>query len=72
MSLILTMENKTARLTVLVDPIKKKAFEELCAGQDLTPSQVIRQLMREYMVRYSADYSTKSLIADNELGLPVA
>lgn len=54
------MENKTARLTVLVDPIKKKAFEELCAGQDLTPSQVIRQLMRDYMARFGIDYSTKN------------
>lgn len=36
------MENKTARLTVLIDPIKKQAFEELCAGQDLKPSQVVR------------------------------
>lgn len=54
------MENKTARLTVLVDPVKKKAFEELCFGQDLTPSQVIRQLMREYMERHGIDYSTKS------------
>jgi hypothetical protein len=54
------MENKTARLTVLVDPIKKKAFEELCASQDLTPSQVIRQLMRDYMERFGIDYSTKS------------
>lgn len=60
------MENKTARLTVLVDPIKKKAFEELCAGQDLTPSQVVRQLMREYMTRYGVDYSTKSIIANKE------
>lgn len=57
------MENKTARLTVLVDPVKKKAFEELCAGQDLTPSQVIRQLMREYMASHGIEYSTKSKIA---------
>lgn len=57
-----TMENKTARLTVLVDPVKKKAFEELCASQDLTPSQVIRQLMREYMEKHGVEYSTKSKI----------
>ena len=58
------MENKTARLTVLVDPIKKKAFEELCASQDLTPSQVVRQLMRDYMERFGIDYSTKSNVAE--------
>jgi hypothetical protein len=54
------MESKTARLTILVDPRKKKAFEELCAQQDLTPSQVIRQLMREYLARHGIDYLAKS------------
>ena len=57
------METKSARLTILVDPTKKKAFEQLCAAQDLTPSQVIRRLMREYLERHGIDYSTK-----NELG----
>lgn len=54
------MESKTARMTVLVDPIKKQAFEQLCASQDLTPSQVLRQLMREYMEKFGVDYSTRS------------
>lgn len=56
------MESKTARLTVLVDPVKKKAFEQLCAAQDLTPSQVVRQLIRDYLERHGADYSTKSTL----------
>lgn len=43
------MELKTARLTVLIDPAKKKAFERLCARQDVTPSQVVRQLIRDYL-----------------------
>ena len=54
------MESKTARLTVLIDPIKKKAFEELCAAQDLTSSQVVRQLIRDYLDAHGASYSTKS------------
>ena len=54
------MESKTARLTVLIDPIKKKAFEELCAGQDLTPSQVVRQLIREYLDSHGVTYATKA------------
>ena len=33
------MELKTARLTLLIDPAKKAAFERLCAQRDLTPSQ---------------------------------
>lgn len=53
------MENKTARLTVLIDPVKKSAFEQLCAAQDLTPSQVVRQLIRDYLDKYGVDYATK-------------
>ncbi|HVO90098.1 MAG TPA: ribbon-helix-helix protein, CopG family [Casimicrobiaceae bacterium] len=44
------MERKTARLTLLIDPRKKKLFEELCAAQDLTSSQVVRRMIREYIV----------------------
>lgn len=43
------MDLKTARLTILIDPAKKQAFEQLCRGQDMTPSQVVRRLIREYM-----------------------
>jgi len=50
------MESKTARLTVLIDPAKKKAFEQLCAQQDLTPSQVVRQLIRNYLSEHGVEY----------------
>jgi hypothetical protein len=50
------MELKTARLTLLIDPAKKAAFEALCAQQDLTPSQVVRQLIREYLARHDVSY----------------
>ena len=43
------MEKKTARLTVLLDPSRKAAFEKLCRSQDTTPSQVMRQLIREFI-----------------------
>jgi len=43
------MENRTARLTLLVDPNKKREFERLCALEDVTPSQKIRQFMRDYL-----------------------
>lgn len=56
------MESKTARLTVLIDPVKKKAFEELCAAQDLTPSQVVRQMIRDYLAQHGKSYRTKSRI----------
>ena len=44
------MENRTARLTVLIDPRKKRLFEEICAQRDLTPSQVVRRLIRQYII----------------------
>lgn len=47
------MESKTARFTVLLDPRKKQMFEEICAAQDLTPSQVVRQLIREYVIAHA-------------------
>lgn len=50
------MEEKPARLTVLIDAEKKKAFEELCASQDITASQVVRQLIREYLVKHGVQY----------------
>jgi predicted transcriptional regulator len=56
------MENKTARLTILIDPVKKKALEELCAGQDLTSSQVVRQLIRDYLEAHGVSYATQSKI----------
>jgi len=50
------METKSARLTVLIDPDKKRAFEQLCATQDLTPSQVVRQLIRDYLDKHNVSY----------------
>ena len=50
------MEQKTARLTLLIDPNKKAAFERLCAKQDRTASQVVRQLIRDYLVEHSVTY----------------
>ncbi|HTN32503.1 MAG TPA: CopG family transcriptional regulator [Marinobacter sp.] len=43
------MENRTARLTLLIDPEKKAAFEALCKQEDVTPSQKVRQFIREYV-----------------------
>ena len=45
------MQDK-ARLTVLIDPAKKKAFEELCSSLDVTSSQMVRQLIREYLEKH--------------------
>lgn len=50
------MEKKTARLTLLIDPAKKVAFEQLCASLDLTPSQVVRQMIRDFLARHGVSY----------------
>lgn len=50
------MESKTARLTLLIDPHKKAAFERLCALQDRTASQVVRQLIRDYLAQHGVEF----------------
>jgi hypothetical protein len=45
----LSPEERTARLTILIDPRKKTVFERLCVEEDSTPSQVVRRLMRAYI-----------------------
>jgi hypothetical protein len=61
----LALEERTARLTILIDPRKKTVFERLCAEEDLTPSQVVRRLMRDYIESrtgkpWSADAEVRS------------
>jgi hypothetical protein len=43
------MENRTARLTLLIDPNKKAVFERLCTAEDVTASQMVRKLIRDYI-----------------------
>lgn len=43
------MEQRTARLTLLIDPKKKAVFESLCSQEDVTPSQKVRQFIRSYI-----------------------
>ena len=61
------MELKTARLTVLIDPAKKKAFEELCARQDVTPSQAVRRLIRQYLAEHGASFVPSGAEAEEGL-----
>jgi len=59
------MELKTARLTLLIDPNKKAAFERLCAQQDRTASQVVRQLIRDYLAQHGVEGLLGELAADH-------
>jgi hypothetical protein len=43
------LEMKTARMTLLLDPGKKRALEVYCAQHDLTPSQLVRGLIRDFL-----------------------
>jgi hypothetical protein len=54
------MEDKPARLTILIDADKKKAFEEVCAAQDSTASQVVRKLIREYLAKHGVEYKYRN------------
>jgi hypothetical protein len=62
------MELKTARLTLLIDPAKKAAFERLCARQDQTPSQVVRRLIRDYLTQHGVTYVPSGAAAPPEPG----
>jgi len=64
------MELKTARLTLLIDPAKKAAFERLCARQDQTPSQVVRRLIRDYLTQHGAAYVPSGAAAPVEAKRP--
>ena len=57
------MELKTARLTILIDPAKKTAFEALCRTQDMTPSQVVRRLIREFMEQHQSEARARRPVA---------
>jgi hypothetical protein len=45
----MSQEQRTARLTILIDPRKKAVFERVCSDEDATPSQVVRRLIRRYI-----------------------
>jgi len=46
---VVHLEERTARLTILIDPRKKVVFERLCAQEDLTSSQVVRRMIRAFI-----------------------
>ncbi len=60
----MAIEKRTARLTVLIDPRKKAVFEQLCAEEDATSSQVVRRLIRDYIEQRTGSPWTPE---DNEI-----
>jgi Ribbon-helix-helix protein len=64
----LITEERTARLTILIDPRKKAVFERLCAEEDSTPSQVLRRLMRRYIEERTGQPWTPLPVAESSPG----
>ncbi|MCD6034718.1 MAG: CopG family transcriptional regulator [Rickettsiales bacterium] len=60
------LENRTARLTILIDPNKKKAFEELCTRLDTTPSQAMRQMVRDFLAKHNVAWTPGDAGADDD------
>lgn len=64
------MENRTARLTLLIDPKKKAVFEQLCAEADVTASQMVRQFIRDYIeARLGPDWRDQ-VLGEGDTGRP--
>lgn len=49
------MNTKPARLTVLLPPESKQDFDALCAELGLVPSQVLRDLIADFIEREDKD-----------------
>ncbi len=60
------MEQKTARLTLLIDPDKKRALELWCAEHDTTSSQLVRRLIREHLERERVAWQPGGLNPEKE------
>ncbi len=45
----LPSKERTERMSVLIDSRKKACFEALCKVEEVTPSQVVCQLIQEYI-----------------------
>lgn len=61
-------ENRTARLTLLIDPDKKATFERLCANDDMTPSQMVRKFIRDYIEQRLGPEWREEVFKDRESG----
>ena len=55
------MQEKPARLTILIDPKSKKEFEKIGAGQRTTSSHMVRTLIQEAARTLYAGYNHSHL-----------
>lgn len=61
------MECRIARLALLITPTKKGIFEEICNLQDLTPSQAIRQLIRNHTQQYDTQEQMAQMLMNAKM-----
>lgn len=62
----MTIEKRTARLTLLIDPDKKAVFEHLCNQLDVTPSQMVRKFIRDFIEQeLGPDWRNQVLTGEN-------
>ena len=60
------MEDRSAIITLRIEPGLKKAFEQLTASMDRTPSQMLRGYIRHAVQQYAEEH------AQGELELPTS
>ena len=65
----MTLEERTARPTRVIDPRKKAPFERLCVEEGTTPSQLVRRLIRIYIEERTGKPST---LGSQQVALSVA
>jgi hypothetical protein len=46
------MQESKARLVVLIDPKHKAAFDAACAEREVSASEVVRQLIEDYLATH--------------------
>jgi hypothetical protein len=54
------MDAKQARLTILIDPKNKETFEAICTSQEVTSSEMVRQLILDYLGRHGVRYQPEN------------
>ena len=51
------MEQKRARLTILIDPQNKAALEGICLSRNETSSQVVRHLIDAFLASHGVHFT---------------
>lgn len=55
------MDDKTALISLRIDPLLKTAFERVAKDLDLTPSQILRQHIRRLVEQHAAAHAQGAL-----------